>query len=54
MPVGAGAMPIAPIGTALDKIPGSVEYYIGLYFKYGVKMIMPELVKYASFTTASA
>jgi len=46
---GAGAMPIAPIGTAVDKIPGSVEYYIGLYFKYGVKMLMPELVKYASF-----
>lgn len=47
---GAGAMPIAPIGTAVDKIAGSVEYYIGLYFKYGVKMIMPELVKYASFS----
>ena len=46
---GAGAMPIAPIGTDVDKIAGSVEYYIGLYFKYGVKMIMPELVHYASF-----
>jgi hypothetical protein len=54
MVAGAGAMPIAPIGTAVDKIPGTVEYYIGLYFKYGVKMIMPELVKWASFTTASA
>lgn len=47
---GAGAMPIAPIGTAIDKIPGSVEYYIGLYFKYGVDFILPELVKYASFS----
>jgi hypothetical protein len=50
MVAGAGAMPIAPIGTAVDKIAGSVEYYIGLYFKYGLKMIMPELVKYASFS----
>lgn len=51
---GAGAMPIAPIGTAIDKIPGSVEFYIGLYFKYGLKMILPELVKYASFGEVSA
>lgn len=53
MVTGAGAMPIAPIGTAVDKIPGSVDYYVGLYFKYGVKMILPELVKYASFGFAS-
>lgn len=51
---GAGAMPIAPIGTAVDKIPGSVEYYIGLYFKYGVDFIMPELVKYASFSEVAS
>jgi hypothetical protein len=47
---GAGAQPIAPIGVKVQEIPGSVDFYVGLYFKYGVKMLMPELVRWADWS----
>ncbi len=51
---GAIAMPISIVGAKVDQIPGTVESYAGLYFKYGVKTVMPDLVKYASFEEVSA
>jgi hypothetical protein len=47
MAEGSIGFPIAPIGVDQDKIPGSVEYYLGLFFKYGIEAVMPELISYA-------
>jgi hypothetical protein len=47
---GAGVQPITVVGTKLQEIPGSVEFYLGLYLRHGVKMIMPELVRWADWS----
>jgi hypothetical protein len=51
MAEGTIGFPIAPIGVDQDKIPGSVEYYLGLFFKYGIEAVMPELISYGSLGT---
>lgn len=54
MAKGAIAEPAAVDEARLTEIPLSADYALGLYFNYGVKALMPDLIKYATLGEVSA
>lgn len=50
---GSIALPIMPVGTEVEKKPGTREYFVSLFFKYGIKALMPEMVLWADRGTPS-
>jgi hypothetical protein len=47
---GSIAMPVSITGVKVSDIDMSVAVSAGLFFKYGLKTIMPDLIVYADFT----
>jgi hypothetical protein len=47
---GAIAMPVSIQEVFAERVPLSVDIASGVFFKYGLKTVMSDLVKYASFS----
>lgn len=54
MVIGAVAQPVVAKPYELDRIPLSNSIAIELFYHYGTKAVMPDLIKYASFSAVSA
>lgn len=54
MAVGAIAQPVVAQPYEVDRIPLSNAIAIELFYHYGTKAVMPDLIKYATFSAVSA
>lgn len=54
MAVGAIAQPVVAQPYEVDRIPLSNAMAIELFYHYGTKAVMPDLIKYAAFSAVSA
>jgi hypothetical protein len=54
MAVGAIAQPVVAQPYVVEPIPLSNAVAIELFYHYGTKAVMPDLIKYASLSAVSA
>ena len=48
------AQPVLPSGFEFEKIPRSIEYAMEMFFRYGSKVLAPELVLHGKLAEAAA